>query len=81
MSSHTTVRFEIPRPGARVNVRIYDVQGRAVRTLANEHKAAGYYFEAWDLVDDHGLRVAPGIYFCRMVAGDFKATKKIVLLR
>jgi len=64
-----------------VRIRIYDVQGRVVRTLADSHRAAGYYSEVWDLTNAAGQRVAPGVYFCRMEAGSFRDTKKVVLLQ
>jgi flagellar hook assembly protein FlgD len=75
------ISFEIPSPGAQVNLRVFDVTGRLVRTLVNERRAAGYYWEPWDLTNDGGRTVAPGVYFCRMEAGNFRDTKKLVLLR
>jgi hypothetical protein len=59
---------------------MYDVTGRVARTLVNTHKPPGWYSETWDLLNDRGQRVAPGIYFCRMEAGEFKETRKIVLV-
>ena len=79
-SRYTTVRFEIPRPGSEVRLRVYDVTGRAVRALMNERKSAGYYSVIWDLANDRGHRVAPGIYFVRMEAEKFIKTTKVVLV-
>jgi hypothetical protein len=81
VSPGTVISFEIPSPGALVDLRIYDVTGRLVRALVNERRAAGYYWEPWDLTNDRGRTVAPGVYFCRMEAGNFRDTKKLVLLR
>jgi hypothetical protein len=81
MNRIATVSFGIPRPGSAVTVKIYDVTGRAVRTLVDGQRPPGYYSEVWDLSNDGGLKVAPGIYFCRMEAGTFKDTKKVIVLR
>jgi hypothetical protein len=81
IASRTAVNFDIPRPGAHVRIKIYDVSGREVRTLVDEHKAPGYYSKVWDTRNNGQKGVAPGIYFCRVEAGDFKGTKKMILLR
>jgi hypothetical protein len=81
VSPSTMISFAIPSPGAQMNIRIFSVTGRLVRTLVNERRAPGYYWEPWDLTNDGGRTVAPGVYFCRMEAGAFKDTKKLVLLK
>lgn len=60
---------------------IYDVAGRLVRTLVNEVKDAGAYSVAWDGGNNGVAGVASGIYFYKMDAPGFSATKKLVLLR
>ena len=55
--------------------------GQLVRTLADEHAAAGTHTIGWDGTDSSGDRVARGVYFVRMAAGDFRASEKIVLLK
>jgi hypothetical protein len=77
----TIVAFDVPRPGSNVEIKIYNVEGRLVRTLVDDRRTPGYYSEPWDLKNDGGRSVAPGVYFCRMEAGDFRDTKKVVLLR
>jgi hypothetical protein len=81
VSPSTMISFEVPSPGAEVDIRIFSVTGRLVRTLVNERRAPGYYWEPWDLTNDGGRTVAPGVYFCRMEAGSFRDTKKMILLR
>jgi len=78
---NTVVRFDVPEPGATVTITIYDVAGRLVRILTDGRRSPGYFSETWDLKNNRGLQVAPGLYFCRMEAGEFKSTRKIVVLR
>ena len=77
----TTIKYEIPAGGADVNISIYDVAGRLVRDLVHEHRTAGVFSVQWNGDDDRGQRVASGVYFYRMRAGEFVDTKKMVLLK
>jgi hypothetical protein len=77
----TTIGYEIPPAGADVNISIYDVAGRRVRTLVHEHRPAGVFSVPWNGDDDRGQRVASGVYFYRMRAGSFVETRKMVLLK
>jgi hypothetical protein len=76
----TTIRFDMKEKGL-VTVKIYDVAGRLVRTLVSEVKEAGAYSAVWDGRNNLGAHVASGIYFYKMEAKGFSATKKLVLLR
>jgi hypothetical protein len=80
-SPSTAVSFDVPTPGAAVSIRVYDVNGRLVRSLVDGQRAAGYHSAAWDLRNEEGRPVASGVYFCRMEAGAFRDTKKVVLLQ
>jgi hypothetical protein len=77
----TTIRYDVPRGGADVNITVYDVSGRLVRELVNEHRAPGNWSVEWNGEDDRGARVASGVYFYRMRAGEFVETRKMVLLK
>jgi hypothetical protein len=74
------INYSAPE-GAVVAIGIYDVNGRLVRTVAGGRVEAGSHQAAWDGRDETGARVARGVYFCRMTAGDFSATEKVVLLQ
>jgi hypothetical protein len=66
-----------------VSLRIYDVTGRLVRTLVNEMKnpiPAGFSLK-WDGTNDSGRRVSSGVYFYRIIAGNFQQTRKMVLMK
>jgi hypothetical protein len=76
----TTVRYALPRP-APVDVRVYDAAGTLVRRLVAGDQAAGYRHAYWNGCDDRGRGVTPGVYYCRLRAGDFRAAQKLVLQR
>jgi hypothetical protein len=59
-----------------VTLKAYDVLGKEVSTLVNEEKTAGSYTVKFD-----GSNLSSGIYLYQMRAGDFTATKKLILLK
>ncbi len=76
----TEIRFGLRAPG-RVEMRVYDVQGRAVRTLLRADRPAGSHAEVWDGRDATGRDLAPGIYFVRLVTPESTETRKVVRVR
>ena len=76
----TAIRFTLPSAG-KVSLAIYDVSGRLIDTLESGNRAAGEHLIRWDGRDNRGERVASGVYFYRLTAGDFVATRKLVLLK
>lgn len=76
----TTIAFGIEKQ-ADVKLTIFDVSGSLVRTLVRGVKEEGIYHITWNGQNDSGNHVASGIYFYRLVAGDFVQTRKMVLLR
>jgi hypothetical protein len=77
----TSIYFDVPSGGALVDLSIYDVSGRLVRTLVDSHRGAGRWSATWNGEDDRGARVASGVYFYRMSAGAFVETRKMILLK
>ena len=75
----TTIAYSVASTRL-VSLAIYDVRGALVRTLVNERQTARNYRVVWDGRDRKGTSVASGVYFYCLVAGDFTATKKMVLL-
>jgi len=76
----TTVAFTLGRP-ARVRLRIFDLQGRALRTLVEGALAAGQHAERWDGRDDHGRTVPAGVYLCRLDDGWRSRSQRVVLVK
>ena len=69
---------------AEATITIYDIRGRVVRVLVLGHQAAGVYRSRskaahWDGKNEFGEKVATGVYFYRLTAGDFSATRKMLI--
>ena len=71
----TTISFDVGQSGL-VTVKVYDVLGREVTTLLNDMRTRGRYRVTWDATP-----VTSGVYFCRLQAGSFVASTKMVLIR
>jgi len=76
----TTLRYDIPE-NALVNITIYDMLGRKVKTLINRTQDAGYKSVIWNATNDYGKPVSAGIYLYQIQAGEYISTKKMVLLK
>ena len=76
----TTISYSLPE-ARQVNLRIYSIDGRRVRTLVSGLKQAGSFDVVWDGRDDSNRGVASGIYFCRFEAGSYSAMQKMVLMK
>jgi len=71
----TTIKYSIVIKG-EVKLTIYDILGREVSVLVNEVKDPGYYE-----VNFNASNLASGVYFYRLVAGNFVSTRKMLLLK
>ena len=76
----TTIGFALPAPGS-VQLRIFDVRGAAVRTLAAGDFTAGSHRVTWDGRDDNGGAAASGVYYMELRTGGKSLERRIVLLR
>lgn len=79
-AASTVICYALPA-ASHVSLSIYNVNGQLVRTLVDGGVEAGVHRVAWDGKDSSENQVARGVYFCRMNAGEFSATEKIVLLK
>lgn len=71
----TLISYEIPMTEF-ISLKIYDFLGREITTLVNEIKTAGSYNIEFD-----GSKLASGVYFYKLVAGDFKEVKRMILVK
>jgi hypothetical protein len=76
----TTLRYDLPEY-ANVNIVIYDLMGRHVRTLVNQTQDAGFKSVIWNATNDYGKPVSAGVYLYQIRAGEFVQTRKMVLLK
>jgi hypothetical protein len=84
-SHSTTIQLSISNFQFPVSVKVYDLNGRLVKTLIDGPLPTPYSLlptsVVWDGRDNYGREVAGGIYFCTMEAGELRATRSMVLLR
>ena len=64
-----------------MTITVYDLLGRAVRTLVDETQPVGRYEAAWDGRDAGGQPVASGTYFHRLCVGDRVSSKQAICVR
>ena len=82
-SRQTSFRYAIPRRAGPtpVTVRLYDLSGRLIRVLDDGLRAPGTHFAGWDGRDETGQPVGGGLYFYRIQAGSFVASRRLALIR
>lgn len=76
----TQIRFHIPQP-ERVTLEIFNILGQKIKTVMNRKLTAGDYLVSWNGQNEHGQQVASGVYIYRLKAGDFTASRKMLLVR
>ena len=76
----TSLRYDLPNDGL-VNITIYDMMGRIVKTLVNGSQTAGFKSVQWNATNDRNEPVSAGLYLYTIQAGEFRQTKKMVLLK
>ena len=82
-STFTLIGFTVPTAKAyeRVELDVYDVQGRLIRRLLSRDLSAGNYTVRWDGLLDDGAHAASGLYFSRLRIGSQQATGTMTLVR
>ena len=76
----TTLRYDLPE-NSFVNITIYDMLGRQIRTLVNQRQEAGFKTAQWNATNNSGKPMSAGVYLYRISAGDFHQVRKMVLLK
>jgi len=71
----TVISFQLPK-SEHVSLKVYDELGREIAVLVDEQKSAGFYN-----ITFNGYNLASGIYLCKLIAGNFTDTKKLMLLK
>jgi hypothetical protein len=76
----TNISFAL-KADSKVSLSIYNVLGQHVRTLVDDYMRAGLQTVTWDGTDKVGSTVASGVYFYKLNANEFSATKKMLMLK
>ncbi|MCK4353030.1 S8 family serine peptidase [candidate division WOR-3 bacterium] len=71
----TVINYRMPVV-SRVSLKIYNVSGKLVKILVNERKEPGYYTVRWNTKE-----FSSGVYFAKFITGNYKTTKKLILLK
>jgi len=76
----TQIEFDLAAPG-RVTLAVYNILGQEVIRLTDGEFAAGHHQVTWNGRDRDGRPAASGVYLYRIAAGDFQASRKMVLMK
>jgi choice-of-anchor B domain-containing protein len=76
----TTIQYSLPNAGT-VDLMIYDLMGREVRSLVNAFMKTGTQSVIWDAKDDYGKPVSSGVYIYRLKTKEQMFSKKLILLK
>ena len=76
----TSLRYDLPEDEL-VNITVYDMMGRVVKMLVNSSQTAGYKSIQWNATNDRNEPVSAGLYLYTIQSGEFRQTRKMVLLK
>lgn len=76
----TKISFDLPQ-SENISLKIYNINGELIRTVANENLPAGHFEKVWDGKNDFGSEVSSGIYIYRLTAGKFDRSARMVLMK
>ena len=76
----STLGFSLAQRGP-VELAIYSVDGRRVKTLVRETRDPGVYRVSWNGTDDRGAQVRPGLFFARLMTSQGRFTRTVVLVQ
>jgi len=76
----THISYDLPEDGL-VNITVYDILGNVINQLVNEVQNSGYKSIQWNATNNQGQPVSAGVYLYSIEAGNFRQTKKMILLK
>ena len=79
-SGTTTFAYRVDGQSAAVEVGVYNVAGRLVKTLASGSQAQGTYTVTWNGTDDAGVRMSPGVYFLKSHVGATSIVNRVIYI-
>ena len=75
-----TLRYDLPKDEL-VTITVYDILGNIVNNLVNGNQSSGYKSVQWNATNNQGQPVSAGVYFYSIEVGEFRQTKKMILLK
>ena len=76
----TSLSYDLPEDSF-VSITIYDMLGNVINNLVNTNQSSGYKLVQWNATDNQGQPVSAGVYMYTIEAGEFRQTKKMILLK
>ncbi len=75
----TEIRYSLPVT-SRINLAVYDISGKLVKTLVNGTENLGFHRTVWNGVDASGKRQSSGLYFIRLETKNYTTTQKLIFI-
>jgi hypothetical protein len=76
----TEIVYAVPEQG-RVLLSVYNITGKRIKTLIDAEESIGYHTVRWNGRNDSGEMVSGGMYLCRMEAGVYRQTIRMLLIK
>ena len=76
----TKITFALPEAG-HVKIEIFNILGQRIRLLVDQEYAAGIFDVLWDGTDECDHALSSGVYFCRVVSGEYVVLKKMMFMQ
>jgi len=76
----TNISFALPEDG-KVNLKIYNLKGQLVKVLIDQKLNSGIHTFKWDAKDESGTDLPSGIFFYKLIAGEYSEAKKMVRIK
>ena len=64
-----------------MKINVYDVRGNIIKNIINKNQSPGFKTVQWDATNNLGELVSAGLYIYSIEAGDFRQTRKMILLK
>lgn len=76
----TTINFDLLEAANQIQLDIYNIRGQTIQNYTWQNKPPGSYSVTWDGKDKEDMEVGAGVYFCQLKSGNFRSTRKMILL-
>jgi len=76
----TTIKYELAK-NSNVEITVFDIMGRKIKTLVNKKQNAGDHLTVWNGTNNNGFKVTSGIYFVKMKSSSFERIRKMTLIK